>query len=249
MNPLEKIERAIGKVLRPQTGQTLEPIEIRREALREIADQVQPAGGGEYIFPFTAVHVDLYAADETQQSQLEAIFAMPGFAEDVKSGIADRGCPRPPLSIEVEIKTEDSTVPYRIQYQRSTKQGPKPAAPRPPARLVVIEGQAETNELVIDRDLIYIGRLKQVIHSRSGLERQNQLAFDESESSVSRKHARIEYDAASGRFRVFNDPAITSVSRDGRGIPCDATRGLQLRSGDELILGKARVRFEIDPNP
>ena len=144
--------------------------------------------------------------------------------------------------------TAESPVPYHIVYQRSTSAvGLKSATPRPPARLIVVEGQAETPEIAIDRDLIYLGRLKQVINSRTGLERQNQLAFDASETTVSRKHARIEYDAASGKFRLFNDPEITSVSRDGRGIPCDATRGLQLRSGDELILGKARVRFEIDP--
>jgi hypothetical protein len=119
------------------------------------------------------------------------------------------------------------------------------AVPRPPARLTVLEGNAEVKELDIDRNLLYIGRLKQVINSKTGLERQNQLAFDASEATVSRKHARLEYDADSGKFRLFNDPEITSVSRDGRGIPCDVTRGLQLRSGDELILGRARIRFEI----
>ena len=111
----------------------------------------------------------------------------------------------------------------------------------------MLQGPAEVKELIIDRDLLYIGRLKDVVNSRTGLERQNQLAFDASESTVSRKHARLEYEPETGKFRLFNDPEQTSVSRDGRGIPCDATRGVQLRSGDELILGKARVRFEIDP--
>ena len=86
-----------------------------------------------------------------------------------------------------------------------------------------------------------------MINSKTGLERQNQLAFDATESTVSRKHARLEYEPDTGKFRLFNDPETTSVSRDGRGIPCDATRGVQLRSGDEIIVGKARVRFELEP--
>jgi len=91
MNPLEKFERVIGKVLRPPAGQTREPVELRREVLRDIADQVQPAGNGEYLFPYTAVRVELYAADEAQQGPLEAIFTMPGFADDVNATITDRG--------------------------------------------------------------------------------------------------------------------------------------------------------------
>jgi hypothetical protein len=248
MNPLEKFERAIGKVLRPAAGHSREPIEIRREVLREIADQVHPAGGGEYLFPFTGIKVELFAPDVTTQGPLEAIFSLPGFADDVKAAIADRGCPVRALDVQVEATLADAPpAPYRITYQRSAAPGPKTPTPRPRARLVVLEGRAEVAEMSIERDLMYIGRLKEVINSKTGLERQNQLAFDASESTVSRKHARLEYEADTGKFRLFNDPETTSVSRDGRGIPCDATRGLQLRSGDEIIVGKARVRFEILP--
>jgi hypothetical protein len=246
MNPFDKFERAIGRVFRPAAGQHGEPVEIRREVLREIADQVQPAGGGEYLFPFTGVKVELFAADAVSQAPLEAIFSLPGFADDVRAAITDRGCGVAALEVQVEVKAETATAAYRISYQRSVAAGPKAAAPRPRARLIVVQGQADVKELEIDRNLMYIGRLKEVVNSKTGLERQNQLAFDAGETTVSRKHARLEYEPVSGRFRVYNDPETTSVSRDGRGIPCDATRGVQLRSGDELILGKARVRFEVD---
>ncbi len=248
MNPLDKFERAIGKVFRPGADQGREPIEIRREVLHEIADQVQPAGGGQYLFPFTAVKVELFAKDTTQQGQLEAILSLPGFADDVKSAISDRGAHVPPIEVEVEVTvTEVPAAPYRITYQRSPAPGQRTAVPRPSARLIVLQGKADVAELTIERNLVYIGRLKDVENSKTGLERQNQLAFDAAEATVSRKHARLEYDSDSGKFRLFNDPAQTSVSRDGRGIPCDATRGVQLRSGDELVLGRARVRYEIHP--
>ena len=247
MNPLEKFERAIGKVLRPATGQPREPIEIRREVIRAVVDQLQPAGGGEYLFPYSGIHLELFAADPAGQPPLEAIFSLPGFADDVRAALADRGCKVPKLEVQVEVKVEESAAPYRIVYQRSNIPKSKAGAPRPRARLTVLEGQANTQELEIDRDLVYLGRLKDVVSSSNGLERRNHLAFDAAESTVSRKHARIEYDNEAGRFRLFNDPERTSISRDGRAIPCDATRGVQLRSGDELVLGKARVRFEVDP--
>jgi hypothetical protein len=250
MNPIEKFERAIGKVLRPGTEQGREPVELRREVLREIVDQVQPAGGGEYLFPYTGIRVEIAAPDATAQAPLEAIFSLPGFADDVTAAIADRGCRVRALDVQVDVQvTDTATATYRIAYQRSGAPGTKALAPRPNARLVVLVGQAEAGEVSIDRNLVYIGRLKDVVNSRTGLERQNHLAFDASESTVSRKHARLEYEPDTGRFRVFNDPERTVVSRDGRGIECDATRGVQLRSGDELVLGKARVRFEIDDGP
>ncbi len=164
--------------------------------------------------------------------------SLPGFADDVKLAIAERGVKVPALDVQVEVKVEAAASPYRVSYQRSAAPSPKTALPRPQARLVVLQGQTDVKELTIDRDLLYIGRLKDVMNSKTGLERQNQLAFDAAEATVSRKHARLEYDPDSGKFRLFNDPEQTSISRDGRGIPCDATRGLQLRSGDELILGK-----------
>jgi hypothetical protein len=153
--------------------------------------------------------------------------------------------------VEVKLIPPDENAsepqpPYRIGYERTPAAAvPKAGAPRPPARLVVLEGRADATELTIDRNLVYIGRLKDVVNSKTGLERRNELAFDATEATVSRKHARLEYDPASGKFRLFNDPETTSVSRDGRAIPCDATRGVQLRSGDELILGRARIRFEL----
>ena len=243
MNPLEKLERAIGKVFRPGPGR--EPIEIRREILREIANQMHPAGGGEYVFPFTGIRVELFAADAAQEGSLAALFSLPGFADDVKAELADRGCGVPELAVDVAVEiAAEAPAPYRIAYQRA----PAPArytGARPRARLVVLEGKADVQELDVDRDLLYLGRLKEVVNTRTGLERQNLLAFDAAETTVSRKHARLEYDPRAGKFRLFNDPEPTSVSRDGRGIPCDGTRGVQLRSGDEIILGKARVRFEM----
>jgi hypothetical protein len=121
---------------------------------------------------------------------------------------------------------------------------------RPSARLVVLQGSAIQAELVIDRDLVYVGRLNEVKSKAGGLERRNDLAFADTETTVSRKHAWLRYHPMEGKFRAYNDPACslgTQVFRDGRIIVCDSTRGVQLQSGDELHLGNAQIRFEIEP--
>ena len=65
---------------------------------------------------------------------------------------------------------------------------------------------------------------------------------------MSRAHAHIQYDAATGEYRLFDDNSAygTSLLREGRMITAPAGgRGIRLESGDELYLGQARVRFEI----
>ena len=72
---------------------------------------------------------------------------------------------------------------------------------------------------------------------------------DKPNSTVSRAHAHIEYDAAAGEFRLFDDGSAygTSVVHNGRliNLPPTGGRGVRIDSGDEIYLGQARVLFEI----
>jgi pSer/pThr/pTyr-binding forkhead associated (FHA) protein len=72
------------------------------------------------------------------------------------------------------------------------------------------------------------------------------VAFAETETTVSREHAHIRYDAESGKYRLYDSGSQrgTSIFRDGRRLEAPRVRGVQLRSGDEIHVGDARVRFE-----
>ncbi len=231
--------------------QSAEPLEIRRDLLREIADQVQPKGGGEYVFPFTRVDIEVFAQDSGRANALRAILEDRSFPADIGDELQSAGCTGAMPELGVRI-TEDPAVaeqipPYKIDYSRRGSTPSEPPKPRPPARLIVLKGQAVVPSLDIDRDLIYIGRTREVV-ARTGVERYNQLAFDDSEVKVSRKHAFVRYEKAAGYFRAFNDPesqAGTTIVREGRALTCDSTRGIQLRSGDEISLGSALIRFEL----
>ena len=72
---------------------------------------------------------------------------------------------------------------------------------------------------------------------------------DSPNSTVSRTHAHIEFDAKSGEFRIFDDHSAlgTTVLREGEfvNVPKGTSKGAALRSGDEIVLGQARLAFEI----
>lgn len=256
MNFLEKLEHGLGGWFRRAAGGVplREPVEIRRAIIRAITDQVQSKGGGHYFFPFREVGVEILARDATEQQLFEASFDPADFTAEVRSQIADRGCTGVDVVVRIAVKeetTDPPTLPYRIRYQRQAA-ALQTVFPRPCARLIVVHGNTDAPDLPLDRDLFYIGRMKEVMNTLGGLERRNQLAFDATETTVHRKHACIKYDPSEGKFRAFNDPESslgTSVFREGRVIVCDSTRGVQLRSGDEILLGEGRVRFEIIPGP
>jgi hypothetical protein len=253
MKPLDKLEQMLGGVFRkiPAGGsQAWEPIEIRREMVREITEHVQSKGGGEYFFPFAEVAIEIFARDATEQQTLEALLDSAELTEELRSQLGARGCKADNVTAlidVIQIEVGDETAkPFRIEYRRKRVEHP---SARPAARLVVLQGTATEKELVIDRDLVYVGRLNEVKSKAGGLARRNDLAFADTETTVSRKHARLRYHPTEGKFRVYNDPACslgTQVFRDGRILVCDSTRGVQLQSGDELHLGNAQIRFEIE---
>jgi FHA domain-containing protein len=219
-----------------------EPVEWRVAALREIADEVQSTGRGGYYFPHERVTVTLHDA------ALKPAFANPHFEADVRAELKERGCERADIPVAVESSEEEGPA-YRIEYADAPRASiAEVAANRPAATLTVLQGNAVAREVVIAKDRVFIGRLAEVRFKDGRISRRNDLAFDDSETTVARKHAFIQYDSAAGRFRVFNDPECdlgTLVFRDGATIPSDAARGVQLRDGDEIHVGNARVRFEL----
>src|SRR5207253_7048066 len=137
---------------------------------------------------------------------------------------------------------------YNIDYEHR-KPEVKHAAPpsaRPPMKLTVVRGEADAGEYAIDAERVNIGRLKEVVGEKDGLRRRNDVAFAETETTVSREHAHIRYDAESGKYRLYDSGSQrgTSIFRGGRRLEAPRVRGVQLRSGDEIHVGDARLKFE-----
>jgi FHA domain len=254
MKPLRNIDRWIGKSLERISAQIAggrqpkEALEIRRDILNEIRDRIEPLGEGEYLFPYQQLWVHINAADAPQLETFEAAFLDDGGLEaQVKELLVEAGC-KGNLALTVDVK-QSQGEPYVIEYRRAPKKGEAVAATslkRPAAWIHVLKGNTEKNEYFFSKNILYLGRLKEVASRDGSVRRRNDVAFDDAENTISREHAHIEFE--DGKFRLFHDSGErpTRLFRDGRAVPVPASgRGAQLRSGDEIHLGEARLRFEV----
>jgi hypothetical protein len=261
MRTLEQLDRWIaGKVKRLTTRFSGVPgakevLEIRRDILEDVRDKIKPVGQGKTLFRYDSVAIRIGAQNAEEQGLRHAALSESGDLErDIAALLTEAGCPKPAgFAVTVEV-VEDAELaaaarPFHIDYA-SRKGAPKPAgAARPTIKLTVVRGEAEATEYVISVERVNIGRLKEVVGERDGLRRRNDIAFEEIETTVSREHAYIRYDADSSKFRVYDcgSQRGTSVFRQGRRleVPRGPTRGVQLQSGDEIHLGEARLRFDV----
>jgi hypothetical protein len=253
MKPLQNIDRWIGKTLERLSAQIAggpqpkEALEIRREILTEIRDKIEPRGEGQYLFPYQQLFVHINAADAPQLETFEAAFLDDGGLEmQVKELLAEAGC-KGEVSLTVDVK-ESEGEHYVIEYRRAPKVPEAGAATgkRPAAWIHVLKGNTEKNEYYFSKNVLYLGRLREVASRDGSVRRRNDIAFDDAESTVSREHAHIEFEG--GKFRLFHDSGErpTRLFRDGRAVAVPAIgRGTQLRSGDEIHLGEARLRFDL----
>jgi hypothetical protein len=125
---------------------------------------------------------------------------------------------------------------------------------RKQAKLVVIHGTANRPEMAITKIRTNIGRTAEVFRA-AGPSRRNDLAFTEDSEinrSVSREHAHILLSQKTGECRIFNDRVYKGeancglwIVRDGLSQPVHrSSRGTLLKSGDEIHLGNAVMRFQ-----
>jgi hypothetical protein len=117
--------------------------------------------------------------------------------------------------------------------------------------LRVTTGHAKPKHVTSTGDRVCIGRQATVADANGRVVRRNDIAFvgeDEISRSVSRAHANVQWVAAAGTWRVYDEQSShgTVISRGGRLIQVPPGRdGLKLAPGDELHVGRAVVVVEI----
>jgi len=233
--------------------------EIRLAVLDRVREKSYRAGGKK-VFPFDRIRVEMRGVDESRRDLFAGRFFRRYIEQEVRNALHGAGCKYPDtLRVDVEPRTafpqhgEEWLVVEALTQETA-------AAPVRPAVLVVREGTANTSAVRLEKARTNIGRCVDVYRD-GGLYRRNDLAFAEDTEvnrSVSREHAHIQHDRATGEYRLFNDrwyprggprtsECATWIVRDGMSQEVHRnSRGAKLEPGDEIHFGRAVVTFEME---
>ena len=262
----QKIERKLARTLDAAIGELVgrdepAPLEIVHAVLDRAEREVQDIGRGRRVFPFTRVRVLLLAGprDRETRARLDAVLAgPPSLADRLTERLATAGCPRVSVATELAYVKQRGAdwqdARFHVAFDRTEPAARAPEAPSaavPRIKLTVVKGSAGQRVFAFTGGRVDIGRRAEVVDQRQRLIRTNQIAFAEDgaeeNQSVSRRHAHVEF--AEGAYRIWDDRSAhgTSVVRAGRTIKVPAgARGARLSSGDEIVLGHARLRVTIE---
>lgn len=251
------VDRAAQHVLK-QEGR--EPLEIMHALVDAVEEEVQPAGRDTRVFPFNRIKVSVVAPTREARARFEAVFdGEPSLQERIVERIESADCDVSGLVVKVvyvsEAKPDWTAREYHVDFDRVAVTAPAmpPARPAPGRiRLVVVAGTAEQSQYAFAMARIDLGRCAEVRDRRHRLLRTNHVAFADTDAppnrSVSRRHAHIRYAADVRQYRLYDDGSEqgTGVLRGGRtiGVP-PGSRGIRLQSGDEIVLGEARLRVTL----
>jgi hypothetical protein len=237
----------VEKILGPAGSQTC--LELYEELLATIADKAEPVSGSRQVFPFNHLLIELPAGTLEKRAALEEAFGdRRELRKDILQRLSEAGC-EAPEGLEIDLRfsqPNDANLPIAIHFLRAERSLPQ-------IRITVERGVSSQATTLFRQAGIRLGRCAEVVDAVGRPIQRNDVAFlDNGEpinSTVSRKHARIEFDAAAARFILIDDFSErgTVIFRDNRAIqvPKGDSRGAVLQAGDQIHLGRAVLRFDI----
>lgn len=240
------------------------PLEIGQAVLDHLERQVQPVARGRRLFPFVGLVIRVRT---TPASSAAMNAAFEDFASRVRERLAELRC-ESPRRLDIDLECLDAppaswpeTRVFDVTYVAEepppakgaiARDGTAPAAP-PVVLVTVIAGSATEPSWRFSEGTVSIGRIADPTDDL-GYARRNRIAFldvvDGINETVGRAHARLRCDAVAREVRLFDEGSRngTSILRDGEVIAVHRRdpRGVRLRSGDEIRLGRALLRVEIE---
>ena len=260
-NVIEKLGRAIFEA--PFGGGRIskdapELAEVRLAVLDAVKAKSHRASG-KHVFPYNVVRVELLGVPQEEAAVFQSEFLGSYLADELKTGLK-RSSYRFPADLRVEIRTSprlpnrgENWLAVETELEDRKIEEPSPRT-RKPAKLVVVNGTANHQELLLTKVRTNIGRTAEVFRE-AGPSRRNDLVFTEDNEinrSVSREHAHIVHSSKTGEYRIINDRWYKGEKNCGIWIVRDSLsqpvhrgeRGTVLKQGDEIHLGSAVLRFQ-----
>lgn len=240
-------------------GPDASPLEVVQAVLDDVERQVQPVGGRRRVFPWARVVVRASVSEPAR-----AVLAPMG--DDLRLRLLARLTEvraDVPGTLDVQVVCVDERPAtwtagqvFDVVYARDVvESAPASADPRdgqpPVLRLDVVAGTVTPGALEFAGATVGLGRGADPTDELGRL-RRNRVAFVDEvngvNETVGRAHARIRWDADARVYRLFDEGSRngTTIVRDGEAIAVGRRdpRGVRLRSGDEIHLGRAILRLE-----
>jgi hypothetical protein len=224
--------------------------EIRLAAIDSVREKTYRSGGRK-VFPYDLLRIRMRGVEESRLGLFQGRFFRQYLEHEVRAFLRGAAC-RYPESLRIEVQAAaDLPLPGEAWLTVEVASQEAPCAPE--ARLVTSEGK----EFPITKARTNIGRVTDVYRS-GGLYRRNDIVLDH--ETVSREHAHIQHDRATGEYRLFNDrwyargprPAECGIWIVRAGMSQQVhrdSRGAKLEDGDEIHFGEAVLRFQLSPRP
>jgi hypothetical protein len=237
---------------------TATPLEIVQALLDTLERKVEPLGRGRRVFPYNRILVRV-GPTAGDRHALQA--AVGGLERRLQERLAELACALPE-GTEVRAsflkRAPADWQPGQLFSVECTDaqtlvEGAGPESPQRSLVLTVVKGASTQKSYTFAQAVVSIGRTAEPTDEH-GRVRRNDVVFEDAEDgitgTVGRAHARVEYDARRRAYRVFNESASnpTFISRGGTviQIPPHDPRGVRVKSGDEIHLGRAVVLVEVE---
>jgi hypothetical protein len=253
---IEKFGRTLFEAPLATGARPDEPPELAeiRLAVIDTVKEKSYRSGARKVFPYDLLRVQLRGIEQSQHGTFSSRFFRQYLEQEVRNALRTAGC-RFPENLRVDVDAAVGLPPRDGRWLDVVAGSQEQSQPEARARLVVRDGDANTPELHLEKARTNIGRVVDV-YREEGLFRRNDLAFEaetEINRTVSREHAHIQYDRATGEYRLYNDrwhdrapggECGTWIVRDGMSQEVHRTpRGMKLEAGDEIHFGRAVVVF------
>ncbi len=237
-----------------------EPLEIVHAIVDAVAREIQSSGRGKFAFPFNSIQVSVLAASREIRDRLHTVLeGESGVRRRIEDKLRSSGCRASDVAVTISYAGRAQAnwrdPEFHIKFARvEVPEPPSDVAPTTPPRLelTVSRGTAARRTYVFVAERIDLGRCAEVKDSDGRLIRTNDIAFVEGAGevnhSVSRQHAHITRQPGSEEFRLYDDGSArgTHIVREGRTMSVTrGSRGVRLKSGDEIGLGDARLRIRL----
>jgi FHA domain-containing protein len=235
------------------------PLEVLHAILGAVEERLEPAGRGAHVFPFNRIKVSILAPSRDTRARFSTVLdEHPPLHERISNRLHQLGCDVHGLHVRMAFVAEPSpewlTPEFHIDFGRAslTDAPMSQGSSAPELKLTITSGSADKPSYALTLERINLGRCAELRDRRNRLIRTNHVVFKDgagaTNDTVSRRHAHIDYDESTKSFRIADDRSAqgTAIVRNGRtiGVPTGA-RGVRIQSGDELMLGEARVRVRI----